>query len=273
MSHTSQVRHAACNTFFVISSLIKSDDVGQHILTVILVSIFTFVCEWFEHLLKLCKNLFQRLAHEDEKEDLRMIACELLNSLAECLGFDLCKQFVIPEIVSLAEDPVFRVRKSTALNFHHICKVGGEHELFERLMPAFVRLSKDDMYRVRRACAESLSDISKNVSDDIRIGVLVECFLRLTQDPSRVVKQSVLQQTGMFIATLPSRYVSENILSYFCSMAAAPTGDSSGDAELKHYCAFSFPAVLQTIGGARWKELRPVSVALECFGVYVELKI
>ena len=51
-----------------------------------------------------------------------MTAAELLNSLAESLGIDLCKQFVIPEVVSLAEDPVFRVRKSIALNFHNICK-------------------------------------------------------------------------------------------------------------------------------------------------------
>jgi hypothetical protein len=204
-------------------------------------------------------TILQRLAHEDDKEEMRMTASELLNLLAECLGHDLCKQFVIPEVVSLAEDPVFRVRKSTALNFHNICKVGGEHELFERLMPAFVRLSKDDMYRVRRACAESLSDISKFVSDEIRVGVLVEIFLRLTQDPSKLVKQSILQQSGMFIATLPSRSVNEIILSHFCSMASAPMGDMSVDAELKHYCAYSFPAVLYTIGSGRWKEVRTVS--------------
>lgn len=71
------------------------------------------------------------------------------------------------------------------------------HALFNsrRLMPAFVRLSKDDVYRVRRACAESLCDISKCVNEDIRLGVLVEIFLRLTQDPSKLVKQSVLQQS------------------------------------------------------------------------------
>ena len=200
----------------------------------------------------------QRLAHEDDKEEMRMTAAELLNSLAGCLGQDLCKQFVIPEVVSLAEDPGFRVRKATALNFHFVCKVGGEHELFERLMPAFVRLSKDDMYRVRRACAESLSEISKYVSDDIRIGVLVEIFLRLAQDPSRVVKQSVLQQSGMFISTMLGRAVNSNILAQFCSMAASPTGDANVDAELKHYCAYSFPAVLQTVGPGRWKELRGV---------------
>ena len=162
-----------------------------------------------------------------------MTAAELLNSLAENLGIDLCKQFVIPEVVSLAEDPVFRVRKAIALNFHNICKIGGEFELFERLMPAFVRLSKDDMYRVRRACADSIAEIAKYVSDDIRVGVLSEIYLRLAQDPSRLVKQSALQQSGMFIASVPRRAVNDSILGNFCSMAMSPTGDTSVDAELR----------------------------------------
>jgi serine/threonine-protein phosphatase 4 regulatory subunit 1 len=187
-----------------------------------------------------------------------MTASELLNLLAEHLGHDLCKQFVIPEVVSLAEDPVFRVRKSTALNFQNVCRVGGEYELFERLMPAFVRLSKDDMYRVRRACAESLCEISKHVSDDIRTGVLVEIFLRLAQDSSKLVKQSVLQQSGMFISTLPPRSISKVILDHYCSMVNHPTGDGTVDTELRHYCAYSFPGVLQTVGAEKWPELRSV---------------
>lgn len=234
-----EVRQAACVTLVSISQLMQNEDLGQYILTIIL-----------------------RLSHEDDKEEMRMTACELLNSLAECFGNDLVRQFVIPEIVSLAEDPVFRVRKATALNFHNICKVGGEHELFERLMPAFVRLSKDDVYRVRKACGESLSEISKYVSDDIRIGVLVEIFLRLIQDSSRVVKQSVLQQAGMFISSLPEKYITDVILSHYISLSGTPTGDMAVDAELRHYCAFSFPAVLQTIGRKRWGEIRGLFHAL-----------
>ena len=155
-------------------------------------------------------------------------------------------------MVSLAEDPVFRVRKSTALNFQNICKVGGEHELFERLMPAYVRLSKDEMYRVRRACAESLADVSRHVSDDIRIGVLVEIFLRLAQDSSPLVKQSILHQSGVFIATLPRQAISEAILNQFCSMATGATGNVAVDSELKQQCAYTFPAVLQAAGRHRW---------------------
>lgn len=234
-----EVRVAASSTLVDIANLLKPEDLGQHVLTVVL-----------------------QLAHEDDTEETRMTAAELLNMLAECLGQDLCQQFIIPEIVSLAEDPVFRVRKSTALNFHNVCKVGGEYELFERLMPAFVRLSKDDMYRVRRACADSIYNIAQYVSDDIKVGVLVEIFLRFTQDPSRLVKQSVLQQSGKFLSTLPSRCINETLLGHYCSMATGPTGDIGTDNELCHHCAFTLPAVALAMGRERWKELR---------GVYHEL--
>jgi serine/threonine-protein phosphatase 4 regulatory subunit 1 len=60
---------------------------------------------------------------------------------------DLCQQFVTPDMVSLSEDPVFRVRKATALNLHHICRIAGEQDSRDRLLPAYIRLTKDDMYR------------------------------------------------------------------------------------------------------------------------------
>ena len=188
-----------------------------------------------------------------------MTASVLLNRLANCLGPDLCTQFVIPEVLSLAEDPVFRVRKATALNFESVCKIGSEYELFERLMPAFVRLSKDEMYRVRRACADNLTTISRNLSKDLREGVMIEIFLRLSQDPSKLVRQSVLLQAGKFLSTLSSRAVTDYILGIFISLAESPTGDVSIDNELKHECAYSLPGVLLTIGCDRWSSLRDVS--------------
>jgi serine/threonine-protein phosphatase 4 regulatory subunit 1 len=74
-------------TLVDISQLIRSEDIGQYVLTMIL-----------------------RLAHEDDKEEMRMTACHILNLLAESLGQDLCRQYVIPEVVSLSEVPVFSVR-------------------------------------------------------------------------------------------------------------------------------------------------------------------
>ena len=34
-----------------------------------------------------------------------------------------------------------------------------------------------------------------------------------------------------------------------------PTHKYGGDSDVSSYCAFSFPAVLQTVGNARWGEL------------------
>ena len=81
------VRLAASLTLVDIAGLLKPEDIGKHILTIVL-----------------------QLAHDDDSEEIRMTAAELLNMLAECMGQDLCKQFIIPEMISLAEDPVFRVR-------------------------------------------------------------------------------------------------------------------------------------------------------------------
>merc|ERR1711871_566826 len=62
----------------------------------------------------------------------------------------------------------------------------------------------------------------------------------------------------MFISTLPSKAITDVILNHYCSMAAGPTGDMSVDTELRYWCAYSFPGVLQTIGAERWEELREV---------------
>eukprot|EP01041_Mallomonas_annulata_P008877 gene8877-18379_t len=245
-----EVRQSACYTMVALAKSVQPEELGKDVLTIVL-----------------------RLAHEDDNEEMRMTACELLNLLAEQLGQDLCQQFVIPEIVSLAEDPNFRVRKSTALNFQNICKIGGEHELFERLMPAFVRLSKDDVYRVRKACGESLAKISQHVNDDIRSGVLVEIFLRLAQDMSKPVKHSVLSQSGYFISTLPKKVISEVILGHFSSLSVGAMGDSVVDAELRHHCAHSFPAVLYTIGAERWQEIYHRLVQCQNLNVRITLAL
>jgi serine/threonine-protein phosphatase 4 regulatory subunit 1 len=95
----------------------------------------------------------------------------LLNELAERLGADLCKQFVIPEVVSLSEDPLFRVRKAVALNLDGLFRTVDAAVLNDRLLPAFVKLSKDEVWGVRKACAESLVSVSPAVEPVVRIQV------------------------------------------------------------------------------------------------------
>ena len=73
----------------MVSRFIKDDDIMEHILSIML-----------------------NMSHDQEYDEIRMTAASLLNDLAERFGADLCRQFVIPEVISLSEDPVFRVRKA-----------------------------------------------------------------------------------------------------------------------------------------------------------------
>ncbi|CAM9673604.1 unnamed protein product [Ectocarpus sp. 12 AP-2014] len=233
-----EVRQAAGESLVGVANLMKPIDLGHHVLTIVL-----------------------QLAHDDEQEELRMTAAALLNDLADALGYDLCKQFVTPEMESLSEDPVFRVRKATALNLDKICKVVGEAGI-ARLLPAYVRLTKDDVYRVRKACTEAMVEMSKAVGSEVSLRELTPVFLNLASDSSKLVRTGALQHLGRLISTLPGESVSEDLVRYFTGTAVESMGDPVADAELRLYCAFSFPAVVITIGPDRWHELRESFAAL-----------
>ena len=87
-----QLCDAAAEALVELAGLLKPHDVGHTVLT-------TVLC----------------LAHDNEAEENRVVATQLLGALASTVGTELCCQFVLPEIISLADDPVFRVRKAAAL--------------------------------------------------------------------------------------------------------------------------------------------------------------
>ena len=113
-----EVRIAAGESLVAIAPSIRNEDLGHSVLTIVI-----------------------QLAHDDEKEDLRMTAAVLLNELAPTLGPELCEQFVLTEICYLAEDPEFRVRKAAALNMDAICRTVGPNKAVDRLLPAFLELT------------------------------------------------------------------------------------------------------------------------------------
>lgn len=220
------VRTAAGDSLVSVASLVPSEDQGQYILTTVL-----------------------PLAHEDENEELRITAVVIFNNLAETLGRDLCHQFLAPELVSLSEDSIFRVRKATALNFHNVCRVAGPKDAKERLLPAFIELSQDDIWGVRKACAESLVEVAKTMDPVVRATELVHVYESLSNDTSKWVRGAAFQHVGPFLATLSADQIPDTIISSFLSMATV-----SGD-DLPYYCAYSFPAVVVTLGKSRWSEL------------------
>lgn len=254
-----EVRIAGGESLASIASLIKRDELGARVLTIVL-----------------------SLAHDDDHEDMRMTAAILLNQLAETLGPELCYQFVIPEIICLAEDPVFRVRKAAAQNLDSICLTAGPTMALKRIVPAFLRLTQDDIWGVRKACAESLVSVSKCLEPSVRVSELVPVFDSFAKDASKWVRTEALKHLGQFIATLPGQKVTPSLLAHYTKMGLpmdaqtsspassstvaggvlARTGSDPGDAELAVQCAFSLPAVVMTLGRARWPELRGLFHAL-----------
>ncbi|CAK4668749.1 unnamed protein product [Aphanomyces euteiches] len=227
-----EVRHIASESLVTIAELIKPEDQGQHVLTLVL-----------------------PLAHEDEDEQMRITALILLNKLAVFLGNDLCCQFCVPEFISLAEDPVFRVRKAMALNCFHVCSTAGPQVTQERLLPAYQRLAKDDIWGVRKACAESLSDFSTTLPSSARLESLEPLFSAFVVDASKWVRIAAYQQLGPFIATLPR--VSDVLSKAYANTATQPSTLLLGGAEsdIKFHCAFNFPAVAMTLGRENWSKL------------------
>lgn len=125
----------------VAANLVRPEDQGQHVLTIVL-----------------------QMAHEQEQEELRMLASRLLLELAPTLGDPLSRQFVGPEIASLAQDPMFRVRKSVALNVHHLCRAASDDLLHGKLLPMLHDLARDDIWGVRKACAECLVNVAEGAT-------------------------------------------------------------------------------------------------------------
>jgi serine/threonine-protein phosphatase 4 regulatory subunit 1 len=114
-----------------------------------------------------------KLAHETESEDLRVTGASLLNTLAPTMGKDLCCQFIAAEIVSLARDPKFRVRKAVSLSMHQACQAVGPDLAVRKLLPSFSKLARDEKFAVRRACAESIVAISRAVTEAQRVVTLI----------------------------------------------------------------------------------------------------
>ncbi|KAF0682470.1 Aste57867_25422 [Aphanomyces stellatus] len=229
-----EVRHIASESLVTVAELIKPEDQGQHVLTLVL-----------------------PLAHEDDDEQLRITALILLNKLAVSLGGDLCCQFCVPEFISLSEDPVFRVRKAIALNYFHVCETAGPVVTQERLLPAYQRLAKDDIWGVRKACAESLSDFSKTLTPSTRAELLAPLFTAFSTDASKWVRIAAYQQLGPFIATLPPGAIPDALIKSFSDMATQPSVLLLGGAEadMKFHCAYNYPAVALTLGREGWPRI------------------
>lgn len=78
-----------------------------------------------------------------DDEDKRLIGLELLDVLAADLGPDICKNYLMYEIVSLQDDPRYKVRKETVKRITNIAKVVENEMFLGVLLPVFKKLCTD----------------------------------------------------------------------------------------------------------------------------------
>lgn len=204
------------------------------------------------------------LSHNNDDEDARSTAVQLLNSLAETLGRDLCQQFVGVELVALCEDPAFRVRKATASSFAEVARVVGDEYVLRRLLPAFSNLVHDVHWGVRKAAAESLIGLAMAVKPESREGPLVPLMNSLLKDTSRWVRMSALQQLGYMISALekPERVPASLFTQYVESIEQTKANPDAAD--ISFHCGYTFAAVTQTMGVSCWSTLREPFGSLCC---------
>ena len=80
---------------------------------------------------------------DDSDEEKRILGLELVDRLAEQIGKDVCQNYLMYEIVSLQDDPIYRVRKETVLKMINICKVLGKEMFLGVLFPVYKKLAND----------------------------------------------------------------------------------------------------------------------------------
>jgi len=222
-----EVRASAEATLLKISENLSQEHLGSHVLAFVLL-----------------------LAHDEEKEQNRAIATQLLGTLAPALGSELCRCYVVAELISLSDDDIFRVRKAAASNVAYVCKVVGSEYALQRLLPVYCRLADDDIWGVRKSCAENIVLMSVSLPLESRAEQLVPRLNAFLSDASRWVRNATFSILGQFLSTLRASDVTEQLLTSYVAMADPES--LNGDSEMTYSCAFNFPAVLQTVGVQRW---------------------
>lgn len=96
------------------------------------------------------------LLKDDTEEDMRMLGLEVLDKVAGALGSEICQNYLVFELVSLQDDPVYRVRRETCKRLVGISRVINL-EVFEGvIVPVFKSLCADHIWGVRRQAVEVL---------------------------------------------------------------------------------------------------------------------
>lgn len=233
------VRQSAMDAFVTLASHLRPGDCGDQVLMPVI-----------------------SLSQSNDDEDARSMAVQLLGHLAEALGPDLCKQFVGVQLEAFCEDQSFRVRKAAAGGFAEVAKMLSFADVERRLLPAFEKLTKDPHWGVKKAVAENLVTFAMTMPAEQRRVCFEPMVNNLLNDSSRFVSCAMLQQLGYFIGCLEDAVsVPKTLLEQYLQVVRGSMANPDA-ADMSFHCAFTFAAVVRTMGSSEWPSLKAAFTAL-----------
>ncbi|KAH7650535.1 HEAT repeat family [Cryptosporidium bovis] len=188
------VKEVACQASITLCSHLRHSDRVQYILSIGLA-----------------------LANDLENEDSRCLSTWMLNGLAEYVGKDLCRQYIIPQMRCLGDDHSERVRMFAAMNLCEIIRINKE---IGDIFPTYKRLILYDTYMVRLCAVKVLLGISSSINI-----ISENNFFCLLLDLNREcvlvddIRIEYLKQLGPLITLFPEpEKVPNEILDLYLSM-------------------------------------------------------
>ena len=150
-------------------------------------------------------------------EELRITAANLLAELGgagenESIPRALVEEKILPVVLSLCQDPGFRVRRAAAQALPRVLGGTSVEEARDKILPAFELLSKDEIYRVRKSTGECLVDMSRSLMilskttdpstiNALRRQTLIPIAENLLADANKFVRHGMMQFLGPFLAS------------------------------------------------------------------------
>lgn len=86
-------------------------------------------------------NLILDCITDEEDDDRRYTGIFLIDTLAETLGEDLCRDYILYEFVSMQDDPIFKIRREMVMRLPKISRVLGEQIFVGVVIPVYRKLS------------------------------------------------------------------------------------------------------------------------------------
>eukprot|EP01022_Parablepharisma_sp_SALTPOND_P019498 TRINITY_DN332_c0_g1_i1.p1 TRINITY_DN332_c0_g1~~TRINITY_DN332_c0_g1_i1.p1 ORF type:complete len:487 (-),score=60.60 TRINITY_DN332_c0_g1_i1:87-1547(-) len=152
----------------------------------------------------------------------------------------------------MADDPEQKVRKATIQNFVKVCETVSTEFFIKKLLPVYQKLGKDTYWPVREAAVKIIFEVSTVSTQEIRETLLVDIYKGFCNDISQFVRKAATLQLGHFLYSLKGSKINPFLIQLYVSLDPKLTADE----ELIYHCAYTFPAVLLSLGADEWKLLK-----------------